>query len=76
MMMLTLHQLKDMGVVAYPVHDCLLVKDKEVDTALNVYRETIRGYIKEYGHGSVDILVPVSVERIGQAKQRVVGLYS
>lgn len=76
MMMLTLHQLKDMGVVAYPVHDCLLVKDKEVDTALNVYRETIRGYIKEHGHGSVDILVPVSVERSGKEKQRVVGLYS
>jgi hypothetical protein len=76
MMMLTLHKLKDMGVVAYPVHDCLLVKDKEVDTALNVYRETIRGYIKEYGHGSVDILVPVSVERSGKEKQRVVGLYS
>ena len=76
MMMLTLQKLKDMGVVAYPVHDCLLVKDKEVDTALNVYRETIRNYIKEHGHGSVDILVPVSVERIGEAKQRVVGLYS
>jgi len=76
MMMLTLHKLKDMGVVAYPVHDCLLVKDKEVDTALNVYRETIRNYIKEYGHGSVDILVPVSVERSGKEKQRMVGLYS
>ena len=76
MMTLALHQLKGMGIPAYPVHDCLLVKNSNVDDALNVYRETIRSYIKEEGKGSLDITVPVSIERSGEEKERIVGYYT
>ena len=76
MMTLALHQLKGMGIPAYPVHDCLLVKNSNVDDALNVYRETIRDYIKEEGKGSLDITVPVSIERSGEEKERIVGYYT
>ena len=75
-MLLTLHHLKSMGIPAYPIHDCLLVKEKDVETATNVYRETIRSYVKEYGKGGIDITVPVSIERNGEEKQRIVGYYS
>ena len=75
-MMLTLHQLKSMGIPAYPIHDCLLVKEKDVETATNAYRETIRSYVKEYGKGGIDITVPVSIERNDEDKQRIVGYYS
>jgi hypothetical protein len=76
MMMLTLRDLKDMGIPAYPVHDCLIVKETNVETATNVYRDTIRNYIKEHGNGSVDITVPVSIERSGVEKKHVAGYYS
>jgi hypothetical protein len=76
MMTLALHQLKGMGIPAYPVHDCLLVKNSNVDDALNIYRETIRDYIKEEGKGSLDITVPVSIERSGEERERIVGYYS
>jgi hypothetical protein len=75
-MMLTLHQLKSMGIPAYPIHDCLLLKEEDVETATNVYRETIRSYVKEYGKGGIDITVPVSIERNDKDKQRIVGYYS
>lgn len=76
MMKHTLHKLKDMGIPAYPVHDCCLVKERDVDVALNTYRDIIRAYIKAEGKGNIDITVPVSVERKGQEKQRHFGYYS
>ena len=36
--------------------------------ALPIYRETIRSYIKDEGNGSIDIMVPVSIERLNKAK--------
>jgi len=74
-MTLTLLYLRDKGVVAYPIHDCLLVKDKEAMIAADAYRQCVRAYIKEYGEGDVDVTVPVSIERKDQDKERITGYY-
>lgn len=34
-----------MGVVAYGVHDCAVVKQSDRDAAVKTYRETVRTYV-------------------------------
>ena len=75
-MLNTLHKLKTMNIPAYPIHDCLLVKENDIETATNVYRKTISSYVKEYGKGNVNITVPVSIERKDKDKERLVGYYT
>ena len=36
--------LKKQGVAAYGVHDCIIVKQSDMDTAVRGYRSTIRDY--------------------------------
>ena len=40
----TLLSLKKQGVAAYGVHDCIIVKQSDMDTAVRGYRSTIRDY--------------------------------
>ena len=76
----TLKQLMDLDVVAYPIHDCLLVKASNKDLAISTYRECIKSYILEYCNKhkkeEINITVPVSVEELGQEKVRLQGYYS
>jgi len=44
MMMLTLEQLAQIGIPAYPVHDCLIVKTKDAKVAAKTFREVIHQY--------------------------------
>ena len=75
----TLTALMKLGVVAYPMHDCLIIKKSDANTALNIYRETITDYVKTHCSNSnknvVNILVPVSIEEFGKDKIRISGSY-
>ena len=44
----TLLKLKDKGVVAYGVHDCIIVKALDKDVAVNTYRTVIHDYALAY----------------------------
>ena len=63
MMMLTLEQLGQVGIPAYPVHDCLIVKTKDAKVAAKTFREVIHQYCKKMN--GLEVLVPLSVE-VGQ----------
>lgn len=75
MMTATLHRLMSMDIPAFSIHDCCLVKEADVLVATDVYRDTIRNYIKENGKGSVDVTVPVSIERKNEEKERMSGYF-
>ena len=62
MMMLTLERLMDLGIPAYPVHDCLIVKVKDSKVASQVFRETISDYC--YKMSGLKVLVPLSVDAL------------
>lgn len=60
-MMLTLKELREVhDIPAYPVHDCLLVKQSQYPKALDVFRAVIRGYCARMS--GVPLTVAVSVE--------------
>ncbi|OAN70558.1 hypothetical protein A8B83_13905 [Rhodobacteraceae bacterium EhC02] len=60
MMMLTLERLAQVGIPAYPVHDCLIVKTKDAIVAAKTFREVIHQYCKKMN--GLEVLVPLSVE--------------
>ena len=74
-----LHDLMIKNVVAYPIHDCLLVKKSDQDRAIEAYRHIIRDYILQFNrsnnYSTIDIIVPVSVEENGKDKERIAGYY-
>ena len=44
----TLLQLKQQGVVAYPIHDCVLVKEKHQSIAVKTFRAEFSKYVATY----------------------------
>ena len=75
MMLQSIQTLMASGIPSYPVHDCLIVKASDKDTALQVFRNTIRSYIFNYSSGRIDVMVAVSIEEY-DSKTRIVGYYS
>jgi len=75
----TLLKLKAMGVVAYGVHDCLVVKQSDRDAAVKTYRETVRSYViqhqKQHKHQHLNIEVSVTIEQLGLDKVKLPGCY-
>ena len=75
----TLLKLKAMGVVAYGVHDCVVVKQSDCDAAVKTYRETVRGYViqhqKQHKHPHLDIEISVTIEQLGLDKVKLPGCY-
>ena len=75
----TLLKLKAMGVVAYGVHDCLVVKQSDRDAAVKTYREAVRSYViqhqKQHKHPHLDIEVSVTIEQLGLDKVKLPGCY-
>ena len=65
----TLLQLKKMGIVAYGVHDCVIVKCSCKDEAIDTYRDVIRNYVlkvqKKSGVPEVVTDVALIVEELG-----------
>ena len=59
MMLETLERLISLGIPAYSVHDCLIVKVDDAIEAAKVFRSTIHDYCKQLS--GVEVLVPLSV---------------
>ena len=76
----TLVALMALDIPAYPVHDCVLVKQADQDQAVETYRSVIRDYVLAYNRKTqrteVDILVPVSIEKVDTEKVRLSGSYA
>ena len=59
MMLKALEQLVELGIPAYPVHDCLMVKVSDAKEAASVFRQVVRDYCKQLS--GLEVLVPLSV---------------
>ena len=74
MMLLSMQALMAIGIPAYPVHDCLIVKISDKDEAMQVFRDTVRSYIFDHSSGRINVTVAVSVEDTDR-KRRIKGYY-
>ena len=76
----TLIALMKREIVAYPIHDCLLVKKLHQYEAIETYRNVIRSYVLRFNrfsrYNEIDITIPVSVEESGKDKVRIAGCYN
>ena len=76
---LTLLKLKTLGVVAYGVHDCVVVKQQDKDVAVETYREIIRNYVfkhqRQHKHPHLNINVSITIEQPGLDKVKLAGCY-
>ena len=75
----TLLQLKQQGVVAYPIHDCVLVKEKHQSIAVKTFRAEFSKYVSTYQSKNnlsyLTIKIPVSIESKTKSKVRLEGRY-
>jgi hypothetical protein len=75
----TLLKLKDLGVVAYGVHDCIIVKQSDKDIAVKTYRRVIHDYVlayqKRYKLPQLQLEVCVTIEQIGSDDVTLPGRY-
>lgn len=73
-MMLTLEKLRESwDVPAYPVHDCLLVKEDDLAIGYKVFTDTISDYCETLS--GLPLTVPISIERKDGQKKVVGGSY-
>ena len=76
---LTLLKLKEMGVPAYGVHDCVVVKQSDKHTAVETYRSVTRDYVvkhqKANNHPILNIEVSLTVEELNKDKVKLAGFY-
>ncbi|MDG2230841.1 MAG: hypothetical protein P8K82_04130, partial [Paracoccaceae bacterium] len=75
----TLFELKGQGVVAYPIHDCVLVKEKHKDIAVKTFRAEFSKYVSTYQSKNnlsyLTIKMAVSIESKTKSKVRMQGRY-
>ena len=76
---LSLLRLKAMGVPAYGVHDCVVVKQSDKRMAVETYRSVIRDYVfkhqKANNHPTLNIEVSLTIEELGMDKVKLAGCY-
>jgi len=76
---LSLLRLKAMGVPAYGVHDCVVVKQSDKHTAVETYRSVIRDYVikhqKANNHPNLNIEVSLTIEELNKDKVKLAGCY-
>jgi len=76
---LSLLRLKAMGVPAYGVHDCVVVKQSDKDKAVETYRTVIRDYVvkhqKANNHPSLNIEASLTIEELNKDKVKLTGCY-
>ncbi|MDA8750076.1 hypothetical protein N9M77_00775 [Planktomarina temperata] len=76
---LTLLKLKAMGVPAYGVHDCVVVKQSDKDEAVETYRSVIRDYVVKHqranNHSLLNIEVGLTIEELNKDKVKMAGCY-
>ena len=77
---LTLLKLKAMGVPAYGVHDCVVVKQSDKDEAVETYRSVIRDYVVKHqranNHSLLNIEVGLTIEELSKDKVKMAGCYN
>ena len=75
----TLIELIGQGVVAYPIHDCVLVKEKQQSIAVKTFRAEFSKYVATYqgkkNLPQLNLKVAVSVESKANSKVRMQGRY-
>ena len=71
----TLIGLKKKKIVAYPLHDCLIVELGNEQEAVDTYRTTINDYCKRVFDMPFNVSVPLTVERPNQDKEKLSGNY-
>ena len=75
----TLIELIGQGVVAYPIHDCVLVKEKQQSIAVKTFRAEFSKYVATYQSKNnlpqLNLKVAVSVESKANSKVRMQGRY-
>ena len=75
----TLIELIGQGVVAYPIHDCVLVKEKQQSIAVKTFRAEFSKYVATYQSKNnlpqLNLKVAVSVESKTNSKVRMQGRY-
>tara|TARA_R110002153_G_scaffold114576_1_gene257398 strand:- start:1598 stop:3028 length:1431 start_codon:yes stop_codon:yes gene_type:complete len=75
----TLITLKDLDVVAYGVHDCVMVRKRDRDLAVETYRQVIKNYVakhqRENKHPHLNIEVSLTIEEAGMDKVKLPGCY-
>jgi hypothetical protein len=76
---LTLLKLKAMGVPAYGVHDCVVVKQSDKDEAVKTYRSVTRDYVVKHqranNHSLLNIEVGLTIEELNKDKVKMAGCY-
>ncbi|MDC0929642.1 hypothetical protein OAS03_02475 [Planktomarina temperata] len=76
---LTLLRLKALGIPAYGVHDCVVVKQSDKHTAVETYRSVIRDYVikhqKANNHPNLNIEVSLTIEELNKDKAKLAGCY-
>lgn len=76
---LTLLRLKALGIPAYGVHDCVVVKQSDKHTAVETYRSVIRDYVvkhqKANNHPNLNIEVSLTIEELNKDKVKLTGCY-
>ena len=76
---LSLLRLKAMGVPAYGVHDCVVVKQSDKHTAVETYRSVIRDYVIKHqranNHPTLNIEVSLTIEELNKDKVKLAGCY-
>ncbi|MDA9940411.1 hypothetical protein N9C73_01145, partial [bacterium] len=76
---LTLLRLKALGIPAYGVHDCVVVKQSDKHTAAETYRSVIRDYVikhqKANNHPILNIEVSLTIEELNKDKAKLAGCY-
>ena len=76
---LTLLKLKELGVPAYGVHDCVVVKQSDKHTAVETYRSVTRDYVvkhqKANNHPILNIEVSLTIEELNKDKVKLAGFY-
>jgi len=68
-----------LGVPAYGVHDCVVVKQSDKDMAVKTYRNVIRDYVvkhqKANNHPILNIEVSLTIEELNKDKAKLAGCY-
>ena len=76
---LTLLRLKGLGIPAYGVHDCVVVKQSDKHTAVETYRSVIRDYVVKHqkvnNHPTLNIEVSLTIEELNKDKVKLTGCY-
>ena len=71
----TLLRLKDMGIIAYPLHDCVIVRlGNELD-ALETVKSVFKEYVSNFREHKLDLDIAVTVKYSPSNKVKVPGSF-